>query len=89
MRSDFSYEKMYKMQTGNSDDCEVCTYCGQWQNQIKEESFLKTTKQCVKCKQKIPVDCEECTFCGQLQPINENEKDRGNILNAENTEKRI
>lgn len=80
-------KKCIKCRQEIPDDCEVCTYCGQWQNQIKEESFLKTTKQCVKCKQKIPVDCEECTFCGQLQPINENEKDRGNILNAENTEK--
>lgn len=80
-------KKCIKCRQEIPDDCEVCTYCGQWQNQIKEESFLKTTKQCVKCKQKIPVDCEECTFCGQLQPINENEKDRGNTLNAENTEK--
>ena len=80
-------KKCIKCRQEIPDDCEVCTYCGQWQEQIQEKSSIETTKQCIKCKQHIPINCEECTFCGQLQPINENEKDRGNTLNAENTEK--
>lgn len=70
------------------DDCDVCTYCCQWQENIEKEDNIETTKQCIKCKNYIPIDCGECTFCGQPQPISENEKDKGNTLNAENTEKK-
>ncbi len=54
------------------DDCDICTYCGQWQmpeNETQEKDVIKTTKSCVKCKQQIPLDCEECSFCGKLQPV--------------------
>ena len=79
-------KKCIKCRQQIPDDCEVCTYCGQWQEQIKEESFLKTTKQCVKCKQQIPIDCEECSYCGQTQPV-ENNAEQSNTFNAEQTEK--
>lgn len=70
------------------DDCDICTYCGQWQvpeNETQEKDVIKTTKSCVKCKQQIPLDCEECSFCGQLQPVNKEQN--GNVFDSYSAKK--
>ncbi|MGN0595621.1 MAG: hypothetical protein ACI4I6_10710 [Hominimerdicola sp.] len=42
-------------------------------------------KECLKCKQLIPIDCEECKYCGQIQPTYKNDED--NMYNEENAKK--